>query len=198
LPRQDRLDTFASTAQQSEFWPRKPVDVRPDQRDRERFRVPCHSDGLLMSFVLQPWQVFFVTLAAWVSHRPGRERPVWHSEPSTATPPSCIGPAASATPLACCGEAQGVREGETPSRPWPAPRHMGQNTRQPHATRGASAAVTRSAHRPALPGRRGNGPSASPNRLTRPSSRVYPGGVPHLAERCHKICQITHLGYCIL
>jgi hypothetical protein len=90
------LDTFASTAQQSEFWPRKPVDVRPDQRDRERFRVPCHSDGLLMSFVLQPWQVFFVTLAAWVSHRPGRERPVWHSEPSTTwvrTPASPMPPA---------------------------------------------------------------------------------------------------------
>ena len=68
LPRQDRLVTFAPTAQQSELWPRQPVDVRADQRDRERFCVPCHSDGLPMSFILQPWQLFFMVLASWVHH----------------------------------------------------------------------------------------------------------------------------------
>ena len=47
------------------------------------------------------------------SRRPGRGRPPWYSEPSTArTPTLGVGPAASATPLACCGE-----QAPMPSRP---------------------------------------------------------------------------------
>jgi hypothetical protein len=68
---------------------------------------------------------------------------------------------------------------------------------QPHATRGASSAVTQSAYRPAVQGPRGNGGSGSPSRLIRPGSREHPGGTPHLAERCFRISKIPHLAVAV-
>jgi hypothetical protein len=52
-------------------------------------------------------------------------------------------------------------------------RYMGQNTRRPHATRGATSAVTRPAHRPTVPGPRRNGGASPGHRLPANSSAPH-------------------------
>jgi hypothetical protein len=60
-------------------------------------------------------------------------------------------------------------------------RRLGQNTRQPHATREATSAVTRSAHRPAVPGPQGNGGSRPGHSLPANSSPPIGGGLAKVA-----------------